>query len=62
VQEKGGSKRAIRSGDVIWTPPGVKHWHGATPTSGMTHIAVQEMQDGKAADWYEKVADEEYRK
>ncbi len=50
----------IRAGDVIWCPPGHKHWHGATPTTAMTHIAVQEALDGKAVEWLEKVADAEY--
>jgi len=62
VQEEGGVKHQIGIGDVVWTPPGVKHWHGATPTSGMTHVAIQELQAGKAADWYEKVTDNEYLK
>lgn len=62
IQEQGGSKREISAGDVVWTPPGVRHWHGATSTTSMTHIAVQEMQDGKAADWYGKVADDMYLK
>jgi quercetin dioxygenase-like cupin family protein len=50
----------IRAGDVIWCPPGDKHWHGATPTTSMTHIAIQEALDGKAVEWMEKVTDEEY--
>jgi quercetin dioxygenase-like cupin family protein len=50
----------IRAGDVIWCPPGHKHWHGATPTTAMTHIAVQEALDGKNVNWMEKVTDEEY--
>ncbi len=62
VQEWNGEKREIRPGDVIWTPPGVKHWHGATATNGMSHIAVQELVDGKNVDWMEKVSDEQYRK
>ena len=53
--------RKIITGDVIWTPPGVKHWHGASPESAMTHIACQEMQDGKNVDWMEKVTDQEYK-
>jgi quercetin dioxygenase-like cupin family protein len=52
----------IRAGDVIWCPPGHRHWHGATPTSAMTHIAVQEAQDGSVVTWMEKVTDEEYLK
>jgi quercetin dioxygenase-like cupin family protein len=50
----------IRAGDVVWCPPGHKHWHGATPTTAMTHIAVTEALDGKAVDWLEAVVDEEY--
>lgn len=50
----------IRAGDVIWCPPGHKHWHGATPTTAMTHIAVQEALDGKNVNWMEKVTDTEY--
>jgi quercetin dioxygenase-like cupin family protein len=50
----------IRPGDVIWFSPGEKHWHGAAPTTAVTHIAIQERLDGRAADWLEKVTDEEY--
>ena len=50
----------IRAGDVIWCPPNQKHWHGATPTTAMTHIAIQESLDGKAVNWLEKVTDVEY--
>jgi quercetin dioxygenase-like cupin family protein len=50
----------IRPGDVIWCPPGHKHWHGASPTTAMTHIAIQETLDGKNVVWMEKVTDEEY--
>jgi quercetin dioxygenase-like cupin family protein len=57
----GGPKEEIRSGDVIWCPPGVKHWHGATPTMAMSHIAIQEALNGKVVDWMEKVTDEQYR-
>jgi quercetin dioxygenase-like cupin family protein len=57
----GGPKEEIRPGDVIWCPPGVKHWHGATPTTAMTHIAIQEALNGKVVDWMEKVTDEQYR-
>jgi len=60
VQEWNGEKQEIRPGDVVWTPPGVKHWHGATATNGMTHIAIQESLDGKAVDWLEKVTEEQY--
>jgi len=50
----------IRAGDVIWFPPGEKHWHGATATTGMTHIAIQEALDGKNVTWMEKVTDDDY--
>jgi quercetin dioxygenase-like cupin family protein len=62
VQSWGGPIREIRAGDVIWTPPGEKHWHGAAPEGSMTHMAIQEALDGKVVDWMEKVTDEEYRK
>ncbi len=61
AQRMGGPLEEIRPGDVIWFPPGEKHWHGATATTGMTHIAVQERLDGKAVEWMEKVTDEEYK-
>ncbi len=60
VQQEGGEKQEIRPGDVIWTPPGVKHWHGATATDRLTHIAIQESLDGKNVEWLEKVSDEQY--
>ncbi len=50
----------INAGDIIWCPPGHKHWHGATPTTAMTHIAIQEALDGKVVEWMEKVTDEVY--
>lgn len=56
----GGSVEEIRPGDVVWFPPGEKHWHGATATTAMTHIAIQEALDGKAVDWMEKVSDMQY--
>jgi quercetin dioxygenase-like cupin family protein len=56
----GGPVEEIRPGDVIWCPPGTKHWHGATPTTAMTHIAIVEALDGKAVEWMEKVSDEQY--
>jgi quercetin dioxygenase-like cupin family protein len=56
-----GPLEEIRPGDVIWIPPGEKHWHGAAPTTAMTHIAIQEQLDGKAVDWMEKVSDEQYQ-
>src|SRR3954462_10028173 len=52
--------KEIHPGDVVWIPPGEKHWHGATATTAMTHIAIQEQLDGKAVDWMEKVSDEQY--
>jgi len=61
VQRWGGSIEEIRPGDVIWFPPGEKHWHGATATTAMTHIAIVEVLDGKSADWMEKVSDEQYQ-
>ncbi len=61
VQRWGGRVEEVRPGDVVWIPPGEKHWHGATPTTAMTHIAIQEAMDGKTADWMEKVSDEQYR-
>ena len=60
VQCSGGPKREIRAGDVVVCPPGEKHWHGATATTSMSHIAIQEALDGKVIDWLEKVTDEEY--
>jgi quercetin dioxygenase-like cupin family protein len=60
VQREGGPIEEIHPGDVIWFPPGEKHWHGATATTAMTHIAIVEQLDGKSADWLEKVSDEQY--
>jgi quercetin dioxygenase-like cupin family protein len=60
VQREGGPVEEIRPGDVVWFEPGEKHWHGASPTTAMTHIAIQEALDGKAVDWMEKVTDDEY--
>ena len=60
IQQEGGPKREIREGDVIWTPPGVKHWHGATTATAITHIAVQEALNGKTVEWMEKVSDVQY--
>src|SRR5271167_5254074 len=60
VQREGGSVEEIRPGDVIWFSPGEKHWHGAAPTTAMTHIAIQEALNGKVVDWMEKVTDEQY--
>jgi 4-carboxymuconolactone decarboxylase len=61
VQEWGGPKQEIREGDVVRVPPGRKHWHGATATTAMTHIAIQEQLDGKVVDWLEKASDDQYR-
>jgi len=61
VQRWGGPIEDIRPGDVIWFPPGEKHWHGATPTTAMTHIAIQEQLDGKTVDWMEPVSNEQYQ-
>jgi quercetin dioxygenase-like cupin family protein len=60
VQREGGPVEEVRPGDVVWFDAGEKHWHGAAPTTGMTHIAIQEALDGKTADWLEKVSDEQY--
>lgn len=60
AQRWGGPIEEIRPGDVIWFDPGEKHWHGAAPTTAMTHIAVHEALDGKTVDWLEKVSDEQY--
>jgi quercetin dioxygenase-like cupin family protein len=62
AQREGGPIEEIHPGDVLWFPPGEKHWHGATPTTAMTHIAIQEKLNGKAVDWMEKVSDEQYRR
>jgi quercetin dioxygenase-like cupin family protein len=62
VQREGGPIEEVRPGDVVWFPPGEKHWHGATPTTALTHIAIQEALNGKTVDWLEKVSDEQYRK
>ena len=60
VQRDGGSIEEIRPGDVVWFPPGEKHWHGATSTTAMTHIAIQEALNGKVVDWLDKVSDAQY--
>jgi quercetin dioxygenase-like cupin family protein len=62
AQRKGGAIEEIHPGDVVWFEPNEKHWHGATITTGMTHIAIQENLNGKVVDWMEKVSDEEYHK
>jgi quercetin dioxygenase-like cupin family protein len=60
VQSEGGPVKEIRAGDVVWIAPGEKHWHGAAPGTFMTHIAMQEANDGKTADWLEPVSDADY--
>jgi quercetin dioxygenase-like cupin family protein len=62
VQQWASPIEEIRPGDVVWLPPGEKHWHGASPTKAMTHIAIQEAQNGKVVDWMEHVSDEQYGK
>ncbi len=61
MQNWGGSIENIKPGDVIWTPPGEKHWHGATAITAMTHISIVEQLDGKSADWMEQVSDNQYQ-
>jgi quercetin dioxygenase-like cupin family protein len=60
VQRLGGPVEEIRPGDVVWFEPGEKHWHGASPTTAMTHVAIQEALEGKAVEWMEKVSDGQY--
>ncbi|RYX86121.1 cupin domain-containing protein [bacterium] len=62
AQREGGPIEEIRPGDIVWFPAGEKHWHGATPTTAMTHIAIAEKLDGKSVEWLEKVSDEQYGK
>src|SRR5882757_6144681 len=62
VQRWGGPVEEVRSGDVVWFSPGEKHWHGAAPTTAMTHVAIQEALDGKVVEWMEHVTDEQYGK
>lgn len=62
AQREGGPVEEIHPGDVVWFAAGEKHWHGATPTTAMTHIAIQENLNGKVVDWMEKVSDDQYRK
>ena len=62
AQRDGGPIEEIRSGDVIWFAPNEKHWHGATPTTAMTHIAIQEALDGKVVEWMEKVSEQQYQR
>jgi quercetin dioxygenase-like cupin family protein len=61
TQVEGGAVEVIRAGDVVWCPPGVRHWHGATPDAAMAHIAIQEAQNGSPVTWMEHVSDAEYR-
>lgn len=61
AQREGGPVEAIRLGDVVWFAPGEKHWHGAAPTTAMTHLAIQEHLNGKPVDWLEKVSDAQYQ-
>jgi quercetin dioxygenase-like cupin family protein len=61
VQRDGGPIEEIRPGDVVWFAPDEKHWHGATETMGMTHVAIAEKLNGKAVDWMEKVTDDQYK-
>ncbi|MBC3951942.1 (R)-mandelonitrile lyase [Pseudomonas folii] len=62
VQESGKAIQVIKAGDSVWIPPGVKHWHGATATTGMTHVAIAEALDGKVVNWMEQVSEQEYAK
>jgi quercetin dioxygenase-like cupin family protein len=62
AQHWGGPIEEIRPGDVVWFPPDEKHWHGATPTTTMTHIAIQEKKDGKVVEWMEQVSAEQYKR
>ena len=62
VQRWGGPVEEVRPGDLVWIQPDEKHWHGATPTTAMTHIAFHERLNGKPVDWFEQVSDEQYRK
>ena len=61
AQREGGPIEEVRSGDVVWFPPGEKHWHGASATTAMSHIAIQERLNGSPVDWLEQVSDEQYR-
>jgi len=61
VQRWGGPREEVRPGDVVWFPPGEKHWHGAAASTAVSHIAVQEKLDGKAVDWLEQVSDDQYQ-
>ncbi len=61
AQREGGPVEEIRAGDIVWFEPGEKHWHGAAPSTAITHLAIAESLDGRAVDWLEKVSDEQYR-
>lgn len=61
VQREGGAVKEIRPGDIVWFAPDEKHWHGATPTTAMTHVTIQEQLDGKAVEWLEHVSDKQYQ-
>ncbi|MCD5972675.1 (R)-mandelonitrile lyase [Pseudomonas quasicaspiana] len=61
VQESGKPIQSIKAGDTVWIPPGAKHWHGATATTGMTHVAIHESLDGKVVNWMEQVSEQDYR-
>jgi quercetin dioxygenase-like cupin family protein len=61
VQQRGGEKREIRAGDVVWTPPGVAHWHGATPSHAMSHLAIWDFVDGSGGELFEHVSERDYR-
>lgn len=61
VAARGGPVRTVRAGDVVWIPPGEEHWHGAAPDTGMVHLAMQEAEDGRTADWLEPVSEADYR-
>ncbi len=62
VQREGGPVEEIKPGDVVWFPPGEKHWHGAAPAASMTHIAIQEVLDGSSVEWMEHVSDDQYNR
>jgi len=62
AQREGGAVEEIRPGDVVWFSPGERHWHGATPTTAMTHIAIQEKKDGRVVEWLEQVSEAQYRR
>jgi quercetin dioxygenase-like cupin family protein len=62
VQREGGPKQEIRAGDIVWTPPGAKHWHGATDSAAMTHVAISETTEGSQVTWMEQVSEQDYRR